>query len=513
MATNRTPSITVVGLGPGGDGHVTVETIETIQRIGRRHLRTAVHPSAHLVLDADGGATTHDDLYETAERFDDVYAEITERLLADAGRHGEILYAVPGSPLVLERTVRYLRERCPDAGVDLRVLPAVSFLDVAWSRLSIDPVEAGVRLVDGHDFTVAAADQAGPMLVAHTHANWVLSDIKLAVENATGDEAVTVLHALGTDDEQIVETTWSELDRTLEADHLTSIWIPSLTAPVGREYVRFHELVRTLREECPWDVEQTHRSLIPHLLEETYEVVDALTALDDATTDDDGTRLDGSTADDDLVEELGDLLFQIEFHATIAEQEGRFTIADVTQGIHDKLVRRHPHVFADVTADDTETVLTNWDDIKQAEKGRTSIFEGIPRSLPALSYAAKVGRKASKVGFDWPDVSGAFAKIAEETDELAESMNGGDHDATADELGDLLFATVNVARHLGIDPELALRAASDKFRTRFEGVERLARAERIELRGSDLSVLDGLWDRVKSDERPDAPGTGPVTGS
>ncbi|BAN03628.1 nucleoside triphosphate pyrophosphohydrolase [Ilumatobacter coccineus] len=489
MTDARSPaSITVVGLGPGGDDHVTAETLAAIDRIAHRHLRTAIHPSAHLVADAPGGATSHDDLYEQADDFDDVYREITARLVTAADEHGEILYAVPGSPLVLERTVRYLRDACADASIELRILPAMSFLDVAWARLGIDPVEAGVRLIDGHEFTTAAADESGPLLVAHTHANWVLSDIKLAVENATGDERVTILQALGTADEVVVDTTWAELDRTVDADHLTSIYIPQLAAPVGREYVRFHDLVRTLREQCPWDIEQTHDTLIPFLLEETYEVVDALHDLDP----------DDPASDDDLVEELGDLLFQIEFHATIAEQEGRFTIADVTQGIHEKLVRRHPHVFADTVADDTDTVLTNWDDIKQAEKGRTSIFDGIPRSLPALSYAAKVGRKASKVGFDWPDVSGAFPKVGEETAELAEAMAGDDDAATSAELGDLLFATVNVARHLGIDAELALRAASDKFRTRFEGVERLARERSIDLRDADLATLDALWDDVKA---------------
>lgn len=475
--------IVVVGLGPGGVNHVTTETLATIERIKHRHLRTSIHPSAHLVPDA----VTHDDLYESADTFDDVYIEIAHRLTAAATEHGEVLYAVPGSPLVLERTVRYLRQRAADGMIELDVLPAMSFLDVAWARLGIDPVEKGVRLVDGHDFATAAAGERGPMLVAHTHANWVLNEIKLAVEDAQGDEPVTMLHALGTDAELIVETTWAQLDQTIEADHLTSIYIPQLAAPVGQGYVRFHELTRMLREQCPWDIEQTHETLIPFLLEETYEVVDALQALDP----------DEPSSDDDLIEELGDLLFQIEFHATIAEQEGRFTIADVTQGIHDKLVRRHPHVFGDIIADDTGTVLENWDEIKKAEKGRTSIFEGIPRSLPSLAYAQKVGRKASKVGFDWPDVAGAFPKIAEETAELAEAMTETDAAATELELGDLLFAVVNVARHLKIDAELALRAASDKFRARFEGVEALAASRSIDLKTSDLVALDALWDEVK----------------
>ena len=327
----------------------------------------------------------------------------------------------------------------------------------------------------------------------------MLSDIKLAVDEAGGDEPVTILHALGTPDELIVEVAWADLDRTIDADHLTSLWIPRLAAPVGAAYIRFHELTRTLREQCPWDVEQTHHSLIPHLLEEAYEVVDAIQALDAAGSQgaDDATSIDSARigsesadADADLIEELGDLLYQIEFHATIAEQEGRFTIADVANGIHDKLVRRHPHVFGDLVGSDLDTgeVLSNWDDIKRQEKSRTSVFDGIPRSMPALAYAAKVGTKASKVGFDWPDVDGAFPKIAEETAELHEAIDHPDDDtATADELGDLLFAVVNVARHLRIDPELALRAATDKFRTRFEGVERLALERSIDLHARPTS--------------------------
>jgi len=499
----KRPRVTVVGLGPGDERWVTQHTLAAIADAPVRFVRTRRHPCASLVGD---DATSFDEVYDAADTFADVYATIVDRLVGAAGEHGEVLYAVPGSPLVLERTVRGLRT---DARIDCTVLPAISFLDLAYERLDIDPVEAGLRLIDGHEFATASAGYSGPMLVAHTHANWVLSDIKLAAESATGDEPVVILQRLGTDDEAITHTTWADLDRAVEADHLTSVYIAGLGTPVGAELVRFHELARVLREQCPWDQEQTHRSLVKYLIEETYEVVDAIEALDP----------DDPATDDDLVEELGDLLYQIEFHATIAEQEGRFTIADVAQRVHDKLVRRHPHVFPPeggdlVEVSGSDDVVANWDAIKRVEKQRTSIFDGIPNSQPSLTFAAAVQRKAAKVGFDWPDVHGAVLKIAEETAEVLEAHaahlaahladvaagaggTGGSGEAVADEVGDLLFAVVNVARHLGVDPEAALRAASRKFRTRFEGVERLARGRSIDLHSAGLEVLDELWDEVK----------------
>ncbi len=475
--------VTIVGLGPAGPQYVTQQTLDAIAATPHRFIRTTRHPCAALV----GAATSFDDVYESSETFADVYAEITERLVAAATEHGEILYAVPGSPLVLERTVRRLSS---DDRVECTVLPAMSFLDIAYARLGIDPVEAGVRLIDGHEFAAAAAGDHGPLFVAHTHANWVLSDIKLSVEAATGDEPVVILQRLGTPDELITTTTWAELDRTVEADHLTCIYIPRLGAPVGGRLVEFHQLARTLREQCPWDREQTHQSLIKYLLEETYEVVDALQLLD----------ADDPSTDIALIEELGDLLYQIEFHATIAEQQGRFTMVDVVDGIHDKLVRRHPHVFGSVEAADADTVVANWDAIKHAEKGRTSVFDGVASSQPSLSYAYHVQRKAAKVGFDWPDVDGALPKITEETVELTEAMRSGDRQRIDDELGDLLFAVVNVARHLDIEPEAALRVATHKFRRRFEGVERLAAEQGVVMGKADLAVLDGLWDEVKRTE-------------
>lgn len=496
--------ITIVGLGPGGTEHVTKETLDAIARHRRRFVRTTRHPSAPLV---GADAVSFDDVYETAEQFDDVYATIVDRLV-DASRPGDdLLYAVPGSPLVLERTVRAL---LADGRVECRVLPALSFLDVAWTRLGIDPFEEAVRLVDGHEFAKAAVGEHGPLLIAHTHANWVLSDIKLAVEHAVGDEPVTILQALGTPDERLVATTWSELDRAVEADHLTCVYVERIGRPVGDHYVRFHQLARTLREQCPWDREQTHQTLVPFLVEEAFELVDALQGLDP----------DDPTSDTHVIEELGDLLYHIEFHAVIAEQEGRYSIVDIVDGIHDKLVRRHPHVFADVEAADSATVLANWDDIKRAEKQRTSVFDGVSSAQPALALAEQVQRKAAKVGFDWPDAAGPFGKVDEELGELRDAIDerssaapaatstppsppnppSPPSDAVAEELGDLLFAVVNVARHVGVDAELALRRASGKFRTRFAAVETMAGERGVVLGDAGLDALDVMWEEVKAAE-------------
>ncbi|MBM3638911.1 MAG: nucleoside triphosphate pyrophosphohydrolase [Actinobacteria bacterium] len=478
--------IVVVGLGPGDPARVTTGTLDHISRTTKRFIRTIRHPSAHLVLHAEDGAESFDHLYDSSNTFDEVYSAITERLVSAARQFGEVLYAVPGSPLVLEKTVRNLLAL---TDIDVHVEPAISFLDDAWRALAIDPVEIGVRLIDGHDFAAASAGYTGPMLVAHTHANWVLSDIKLSVDDVD-DTPVTLLHHLGLDDECVVHTTWSDIDRAVDADHLTCLWIPGLASSAGHELVRFHQLARTLREQCPWDKEQTHKSLVTYLLEETYEVVDAINSLREGDTD----------GDDELVEELGDLLYQIEFHAVIAEQEGRFSMADVARRVHDKLVRRHPHVFADTTVNDTTEVLKNWEQLKAEEKPhRTGLFDGVVEAAPSLSFALKVQQRASRAGFDWPNVDGALDKVAEEAREVAAARDE-DPEATFTEIGDLFFAVVNIARHLDIDPEAALRGAVQKFRRRVERVEQLARNEGASIGAMTLEELDRLWELAKQSD-------------
>jgi tetrapyrrole methylase family protein/MazG family protein len=436
------PLVVVVGLGPAGPDLLTTAAVDAIASTPHRFLRTSRHPAA-IAVGID--AVSFDSVYESADTLAEVYAGIVDALAEAAAEHGAVLYAVPGSPLVAERTVELLRS---DDRLDVRLVPALSFLDLAWAALGVDPVAEGVRIVDGRRFAVEAAGERGPLLVAQCDTRQVLSDIKLTVDDG-GD--VTVLQRLGLADQSVTTVAWADLDKEVEPDHLTSIWLPAGAPPVAREVARFDELVRTLRERCPWDREQTHSTLTRHLLEETYEVLEAIEALDVGTGEGFGH----------LEEELGDLLFQVVFHATLAAEEGHFTLADVARGVHDKLVHRHPHVFAGVQADTPDQVITNWEQIKRAEKGRSSIMDGIGDGLPSLLYAHKVQRKAASVGLE---------PIAD------------DHDA----LGAELFALVDRCRRADVDPEAALRATAGRFRDRFRTAESVA-AER----GVDIAEVWG----------------------
>jgi tetrapyrrole methylase family protein/MazG family protein len=422
---------------------------------GRTYLRTARHPAASLAE----GAQSFDGLYEAAATFDEVYAGIVEALVAAATRAAPepVVYAVPGSPLVAERTVELLRA---DERVDLTVVPAPSFLDLAWAALGVDPLSVGVRLVDAADFGEVAARERGPFLVAQCWSRLQLSEVKLAAPDGVALPRPVLLHHLGLEDEEVRRVDWWELDRALEPDHLTSLYVPAWraggAAAAGEEMARLAALMDTLREQCPWDRAQTHASLMPHLVEECYEVLDALSAV--AAGDDGG-------APAHLEEELGDLLFQIVFHARLADEEGQFDLAGVAQTVHDKLVHRHPHVFAGADAEDADQVLSNWEAIKKAEKGRASVTEGIPTGLPALMLTSKLARKARAVGLEPDDAAGdgaaeglaELARLASRaTPQSDDPLDPETHDAER-AVGALLFAVATLAQRVGVDPEQALR--------------------------------------------------------
>ena len=386
--------VIVAGLGPAGPELITGAVRDAIEQTSRRFVRTRRHPAAVAVEPVE----SFDDLYDQASSFEEVYRAIVDRLVAEARAGvGNVLYAVPGSPLVAERTVELLRAV---PGLELEVLAGLSFADLAWDRVGIDPLTAGVRLVDGRRFAMEAAGERGPLLVAQCDAVHVLSDIKLAALDAFdraaaggGDERVIVLQRLGLPDERVLEVAWADLDHAVVPDHLTSLYVTEMGAPIAREVAQFADLAGELRRRCPWDREQTHQSLRGHLLEETYEVLEALDAVDPDT-------LSGY---EELEEELGDLLYQIVFHSVLAAEAGQFTLADVARGIHDKLKSRHPHVFGPsdsdlVEVDDADEVLVNWEAIKREQKGRSSVMDGIPPGLPALLFADKVIHKARSVG-------------------------------------------------------------------------------------------------------------------
>ena len=246
------------------------------------------------------------------------------------------------------------------------------------------------------------------------------------------------------------------------------------------------EIVKILRspEGCPWDREQTHKSIRSNFIEETYEAVEAI--------DTDDLEL--------LKEELGDVLLQVALHSEMESEQGNFTINDVCDGVCKKLIIRHPHVFGDVNADTTDQVLKNWDAIKMQTKSQqtqTQAMESVSKSLPSLMRSEKVQKKAAKVGFDWENVDGALDKLIEECTELKNAIASGDKDNQREELGDVLFSAVNVARFIGVDSEHALYDACDKFINRFAEVEKLAIQRGIDIKTTSLSVLDSLWDEVK----------------
>ena len=346
--------IVVGGLGPGTE-RLVPETSLTILRNHPTFLRTRRHPCAHLF----NAAESFDDLYDSSDSLENVYAAIVETLVSEAIRLGTIGYLVPGSPLVAEHTVELLRMQTK---VAVEVIPSVSFLDLAWERLQVDPMAKRVTIVNGQNFEKEAAGLTGSVLVAQCDNRFVLSDIKLSI-NVDKPPMVTVLQRLGLDDESVFEVNWEELDREVNPDHLTCLWISDLPASMTTDALaQLHNVVGRLRRECPWDQEQTHHSLISGLLEEAREVVEAIEVME--------TQAAGSVG---LVEELGDLLFHIVLQCAIGEEEGTFDLADVAREIHGKMVRRHPHIFdrdPDTPMPSKKQLAEQWKAIKAAEKNQ-----------------------------------------------------------------------------------------------------------------------------------------------
>ena len=455
------PRVLVVGLGPGDASLLTAHTSALLATDGPVRLRTSVHPAA------PAGVASYDHLYESLASFADLYPAIVADLVALAREHGEVVYAVPGSPVVAEHTVELLRAV---ADVDVVVHPAVSVIDVACVALGLDPMSAALRVVDALSPGQLEA-AGGPALVLQAYAPEVLA---LVADRLPADTAVTVLHHTGLPDARLVRLTAGTLTSFSEADHLTSLYVEDF-ARAPRAVGDLEVLMTTLRRECPWDQEQTHASLGRHLLEEAYEALDAVDAYADAMTRDvDEDELARLAAD--VEEELGDLLFQIVFHAQLGREDERFSLTSLATGVHDKLVFRHPHVFGDVTAATSDDVAANWEQLKKAEKQRESVTDGIATQLPALTLLAKLRRKATAVGLEPPAgrdqrdrAVTALLKLVVPDAPASDASSA----ATDEHWAALLVALGDLAQWCGVDAEALLRWQALDFRARIRATEGL----------------------------------------
>lgn len=477
-----TDQITIVGLGPGGAGLLTQEAQEALSAAREVWVRTARHPAVTDLPDLPWKPM--DSFYEREEDFSAVYQAIADEVLRLSQRPEGVCYAVPGSPRVGESTVTRILLEAEKRGLTVRVVEGLSFLEPALAALGVDALD-GLYIADAVELAGRHHPPFPPsahVLIAQLYSRHLAGEVKLTLMNQYPEEhTVRLVHAAGTDTQSVEVVPLHEIDRSERIAHLTTLYVPPLPGALEE----FQETVAYLRapEGCPWDREQTHRSLRGNLLEETYEVLEAL----------------DRENPQELAEELGDLLLQILLHTQIATEAGQFRMADVVAGIDEKIHRRHPHVFGEVKVDGVGQVLQNWEQIKAEErngkdKGGTGLFDGVPLALPALEQAVSYQKRAARVGFDWPTIEGVKAKVAEE---LVELESARDEKEREHELGDVFFAIVNLARWLKMNPESALRESNARFRERFGRVE--AGAARIgkALKDMTLEELDALWEEAK----------------
>jgi len=483
------PGITILGLGPASADYLTRQAFDWLQRISEVYVRTRKHP---VVDGLPKSLVVHsfDHLYEQSEDFSEVYEMIIQNILDLGKRSQGVTYAVPGHPFVAEATCPEIIKRAKKLNIPVHVIEGMSFLEPVLTALGIDPFPQ-ITLIDALDLANAnhpAFPPGIPALIAQLYSRQVASEVKMTLmEVFPDDHPVILVHGAGTENQIVEDLPLYEIDRSRHIDILSTIYIPPLSPDTSFE--SFQETIAHLRAPhgCPWDREQTHQTLRTNLLEETYEVLAALDA----------------EAPDSLKEELGDLLLQIVLHAQIAFEDGEFTMEDVIQAINRKLIHRHPHVFGDLKVEGVKGVLKNWEKLKEAERktnGQESsrgLLDGVPKILPALNQAQEYQSRAARVGFDWDDIQGVWDKMYEELDEIKNAKNDAER---ASELGDLLFAVVNLVRWLKVDAESALRQTNLKFFKRFRYIELQAQQQGLDLGKMTLKEMDVLWEEAKKQE-------------
>jgi tetrapyrrole methylase family protein/MazG family protein len=509
--------ITLVGLGSGDEDSLSLGARRALKKAselhraggGKLYLRTELHPIVGALREWGLDFESFDSLYNTSPDFETVYRTIAETIIAAASQFstetlGLVTYAVPGHPLFAEDSVRQIRAAASEQGIPIQIVGSGSFVEAVLTAVGSD-------LGDGCDVRDALSlpqmdnigrdgnrmpgrpDTTRALMLYQIFDGNVASRTKLALMRDYPDDwEVTLVRRAGIDGQQDVRRIpLFRLDHE-PVDYLTSLYVPPLPPETRR--ARFPELVGIMSrlrapDGCPWDREQTPKTLRKYFIEETYEAIEAI--------DNDDPEL--------LCEELGDVLLQVVFHAQLAAEKDDFNIDDVTDGIVSKLVRRHPHVFGDVNVEESAEVLRNWEKIKKEEKKslksprRDSALDGVPKGLPALMQAMEISKRAAKVGFEWSSLNDVLSKLDEEIEELRVELNTIPMNTgrVFSELGDLLFTVVQIARWNKLDSEEALRSMIARFEKRFRFMERVAGESGKSLADLDAKQLDQLWGEAK----------------
>jgi tetrapyrrole methylase family protein/MazG family protein len=488
MEKNMPLGITIVGLGPGDSQHWTQAALTVLNQAKEVYLRTVYHPDLSNIP-----AQTHsfDDLFNQDSDFNQVYDQIATEIVRLGQRNEGVVYAVPGHPPVDEPAVPRIRVLAETNQIPVTIIPGLSLLEITRAILHLDGCHH-LQIVEARE--VARLHHPPlvpdhPALVTHLDHQNLATKVKRTLLNAYNENfSITLVQPAGNETERLRSGPLLELDDQSYFDPQTTLYLPADSN--NSSFTTFQETIAHLRapDGCPWDQAQTHQSLRPFLLEEAYEVLEALDADDPVA----------------LAEELGDLLLQIVLHTQIATDTGEFKMGDVIGHIDRKLLRRHPHVFGNVVVNGVEDVATNWEAIKKAEKAAqgqsvqiASALDGVPPALPALAQALAISKKAVRVGFEWPNIEGVLDQLIEEAREITETSDPVHLEA---EIGDLLFSAVNLARWRNIDPESALRGTNTRFIRRFRKMEALAAAEDKSFSDLSLDEMEVLWNEAKSYE-------------
>lgn len=480
--------IEVIGLGAGDLDQLPLGIYKKLTKTDQViYTRTLAHPVVEELEKEGIQFHSFDAIYEEEPSFQAVYERIVETLIQYA-EEKDIIYTVPGHPMLAEQTVQMLLNH----EIEVSIVGGQSYLDDLFTALGVDPID-GFQFVDATSFTRQELQLQNHLVFCQVYDQITASEVKLTLlEDLPPEYKISLVQGAGTKEENVIQIPLEQLDRFPEVNNLTSVYIPPAPAELlNHTFNNLREVIRRLRAPggCPWDQAQTHTTLREYAIEEVYELIEAIDLEDDEA----------------IIEELGDVLLQVMLHSQIGEDDGYFTVDDVIKSVTEKMIHRHPHVFGNTQVETVADVYKNWDQLKREEKGkgheeRKSILDGIPEHLPSLMRAYKIQKKAAKVGFGWDQAEDILAKLDEEIAEAEEAIQANDQEEMEKEFGDVLFVMANLARFYKVNPELALNRTNEKFISRFTYIEEKLASQGKPLNETPLTEMDYYWNEAKERE-------------